>query len=221
MTQRVMEKLREPLSDLALCGLPPALEAMGERWSFMILRAAFNKVRHFEEFLESLGIARNILSNRLSRLVEAGILKREHCADDRRRIEYRLTPKGYDLLPAMLALRQWGEMWKRQRRSNLPRTPAKRCTEKTRVASWPELAIPATPHRAGRKGPEPDHFRLHRRNCVRKLLGKERPRRAGWQIVQVTPRCLRIIWPMGFPDATASRRADSSPTQRQSSVTMR
>ena len=111
MSQQVMEKLREPLADIALCGLPLALEAMGERWSFMILRAAFNKVRHFEEFLDELGIARNILSNRLSRLVEAGILKREHCADDRRRIEYRLTPKGYDLLPAMLALRQWGEKW--------------------------------------------------------------------------------------------------------------
>lgn len=106
-----MEKLREPLSDLAACGLPSALEAMGERWSFMILRAAFNGVRHFEEFLEQLGIARNILSNRLSRLVESGILKREPCADDRRRIEYRLTPKGFDLLPAMLALRQWGEKW--------------------------------------------------------------------------------------------------------------
>lgn len=106
-----MEKLREPLNEIALCGLPLALEAMGERWSFMILRAAFNGVRHFEEFLEELGIARNILSNRLSRLVEVGILKREHCADDRRRIEYRLTPKGADLLPAMLALRQWGEKW--------------------------------------------------------------------------------------------------------------
>jgi DNA-binding HxlR family transcriptional regulator len=106
-----MDKLREPLGEIAQCGLPLALEAMGERWSFMILRAAFNGVRHFEDFLEALGIARNILSNRLSRLVEAGILKREHCADDRRRIEYRLTPKGLDLLPAMLALRQWGEKW--------------------------------------------------------------------------------------------------------------
>ena len=106
-----MGKLREPLNELAACGLPCALEAMGERWSFMILRAAFNQVRHFEEFLETLGIARNILSNRLSRLVDHGILKREHCADDRRRIEYRLTDKGHDLLPAMLALRQWGEKW--------------------------------------------------------------------------------------------------------------
>lgn len=110
-TLRSMDKLREPLAMTSQCGLPVALEAMGERWSFMILRAAFNGVRHFEDFLEALGIARNILSNRLSRLVEAGILKREHCADDRRRIEYRLTEKGYDLLPAMLALRQWGEKW--------------------------------------------------------------------------------------------------------------
>lgn len=106
-----MGKLREPLNDIAACGLPTALDAMGEKWSFMILRAAFNKVRHFEEFLEELGIARNILSNRLSRLVDHGILKREHCADDRRRIEYCLTPKGRDLLPAMLALRQWGERY--------------------------------------------------------------------------------------------------------------
>ena len=106
-----MGKLREPLNEIAACGLPSALEVMGERWSFMILRAAFNKIRHFEEFLETLGIARNILSNRLSRLVDHGILKREHCADDRRRIEYRLTDKGHDLLPAMLALRQWGEKW--------------------------------------------------------------------------------------------------------------
>lgn len=106
-----MGKLREPLKDLAGCGLPSALEVMGERWSFMILRAAFNGIRHFEEFLDQLGIARNILSNRLSRLVENGILKREHCADDRRRIEYRLTDKGFDLLPAMLSLRQWGEKW--------------------------------------------------------------------------------------------------------------
>jgi DNA-binding HxlR family transcriptional regulator len=105
------KKLREPLSEIAQCGLPLALEAMGERWSFMILRAAFNGIHHFEEFLDELGIARNILSNRLSRLVEAGILKRDHCADDRRRIEYRLTPRGFDLLPAMLALRQWGEKW--------------------------------------------------------------------------------------------------------------
>ena len=103
-----MGELREPLRDLTECGLPQALEVMGERWSFMILRASFNGVHHFEEFLSELGIARNILSNRLGRLVEHGILVRQAIAEDRRKIEYRLTEKGFDLLPAMLALRQWG-----------------------------------------------------------------------------------------------------------------
>ncbi|MGX7953357.1 winged helix-turn-helix transcriptional regulator [Tsuneonella sp. HG249] len=106
-----MGKLREPLNELTACGLPEALEVMGERWSFMILRASFNGLHHFEEFLSELGIARNILSNRLAKLVEHGILDRQPCADDRRRIEYRLTAKGFDLLPAMVALRQWGQKY--------------------------------------------------------------------------------------------------------------
>lgn len=104
-------KLREPLRELAECSLPAALEAMGERWSFLILRAAFNGLYHFEEFQSELGIARNILANRLARLVEHGILKREALPDDRRKIEYRLTEKGFALLPTMIALRQWGERW--------------------------------------------------------------------------------------------------------------
>ncbi len=102
--------LREPLNDQS-CGLPTALEVMGERWSFMILRAAFNRIHHFEEFLSELGIARNILANRLARLVENGVMRREQMPDDRRKVEYRLTEKGLDLLPAMLALRQWGEKY--------------------------------------------------------------------------------------------------------------
>ena len=106
-----MGDIREPLRELIECGLPQALEVMGERWSFMILRASFNGLKHFEEFLNELGIARNILSNRLAKLLEHGILKREPCADDRRKVEYRLTTKGFDLLPAMLALRQWGQKY--------------------------------------------------------------------------------------------------------------
>ncbi|MAK98380.1 MAG: transcriptional regulator [Citromicrobium sp.] len=100
--------VREPLMELSACGLPAALEVMGERWSFMILRASFNGVHHFEEFLSELGIARNILSNRLSRLVEHGILDRVQDEQDRRRVEYALTEKGFDLLPAMVSLRHWG-----------------------------------------------------------------------------------------------------------------
>ena len=108
-----MGKLREPLNDIYgdNCALPLALEAMGERWSFMILRAAFNGVHHFEEFQQELSIARNILSNRLSRLVDHGIMAREVMAEDRRKVRYELTQKGIELLPAMIALRQWGEKW--------------------------------------------------------------------------------------------------------------
>lgn len=113
-----MGDVREPLRELIECGLPQALEVMGERWSFMILRASFNGLKHFEEFLSELGIARNILSNRLAKLVEHGILKREPCADDRRKIEYRLTEKGFDLLPAMLALRQWGQKYGAEMQEN-------------------------------------------------------------------------------------------------------
>jgi DNA-binding HxlR family transcriptional regulator len=114
------EKLREPLRDLAnSCSLPAALEAMGERWAFLILRAAFNGLYHFEEFQSELGIARNILANRLARFVDHGILERTAMPDDRRKIEYRLTEKGYALLPTMIALRQWGERWE----TGLPANP--------------------------------------------------------------------------------------------------
>ena len=103
-----MDKLREPLRE---CSLPAALESMGERWSFLILRASFNGLHHFEEFQSELGIARNILANRLARFVEHGIMKREPLPEDRRKIAYGLTDKGYALLPTMIALRQWGERW--------------------------------------------------------------------------------------------------------------
>jgi DNA-binding HxlR family transcriptional regulator len=95
----------------AECGISAALAVVGERWSFLILRGAFNGLHHFEEFQQTLGIARNILSNRLGRLVEHGILQRDPDAADRRRVAYRLTEKGRDLLPVLLSLRQWGERW--------------------------------------------------------------------------------------------------------------
>ncbi|WP_380785004.1 winged helix-turn-helix transcriptional regulator [Sphingomonas sp. R86521] len=103
-----MEKLWEPSME---CSLPAALAAMGERWSFLILRGSFYGLRHFEEFQSQLGIARNILANRLARLVEHGILARHSIPEDRRKIAYRLTEKGDALLPTMIALRQWGERW--------------------------------------------------------------------------------------------------------------
>ncbi len=104
-------KLDHQKAILTECALPAALEAVGERWSFLILRGAFNGLHHFEEYQSTLGIARNILSNRLARLVEHDILQREPDPSDRRKVAYRLTQKGRELLPVLIALRQWGERW--------------------------------------------------------------------------------------------------------------
>ena len=104
MTQQIHDVFNQ-------CPLPQALEAMGERWSFMIMRGAISGLKHFEEFQSQLNIARNILANRLARLVEKGILSREPMSCDRRKVEYRITQKGKELVPVMIALRQWGEKW--------------------------------------------------------------------------------------------------------------
>ena len=93
------------------CPLPAAVELIGEKWAFLILRGAFNGLQHFEEFQAGLGIARNILSDRLSKLVAGDILERASDPADKRRVVYSLTDKGAGLLPVLLALRQWGEEW--------------------------------------------------------------------------------------------------------------
>ena len=93
------------------CPIPPAVELIGEKWAFLILRGAFNELKHFEEFQAGLGIARNILSDRLGKLVAGGILKRSSDPSDKRKVIYSLTAKGEALVPVVLAVRQWGEDW--------------------------------------------------------------------------------------------------------------
>ena len=93
------------------CPLPAAVELIGEKWAFLIVRGAFNDLHHFEEFQAGLGIARNILSDRLNKLVSGGILQRTPDPSDRRKVIYSLTTKGEALMPVVLALRQWGEEW--------------------------------------------------------------------------------------------------------------
>jgi DNA-binding HxlR family transcriptional regulator len=93
------------------CPLPGAVELIGERWAFLILRGALNGLKHFEEFQAGLGIARNILSDRLAKMAAGGILKRSPDISDKRKVIYALTDKGEALLPVVLALRQWGEDW--------------------------------------------------------------------------------------------------------------
>src|SRR6476469_9145906 len=76
------------------CPLPAAVELIGEKWAFLILRGALNGLKHFEEFQAGLGIARNILSDRLGKMVAGGILERRADPDDGRRVIYSLTAKG-------------------------------------------------------------------------------------------------------------------------------
>jgi DNA-binding HxlR family transcriptional regulator len=93
------------------CPIPAAVEVIGEKWAFLILRGALNGLQHFEEFQAGLGIARNILSDRLGKMVAGGILERSSDASDKRKVIYSLTAKGEGLLPVVLALRQWGDKW--------------------------------------------------------------------------------------------------------------
>jgi DNA-binding HxlR family transcriptional regulator len=91
------------------CSIARALELVGERWTLLILRDSFLGTRRFDEFQRGLGIARNVLQSRLERLVEAGILRREPYQERPLRYEYRLTAKGVDLWPVIVALLKWGD----------------------------------------------------------------------------------------------------------------
>jgi DNA-binding HxlR family transcriptional regulator len=91
------------------CSIARALEVVGERWTLLVIRDAFLGLRRFEQFHESLGIARNVLADRLNRLVEEGVLDRVRYSERPERYEYRLTSKGRDLGIALAALRQWGD----------------------------------------------------------------------------------------------------------------
>ena len=94
------------------CSVARALAVVGERWTMLILREAFLGRRHFDEFQRGTGIARNILSSRLRDLVENGILERSTGSDSEAgRIEYRLTRKGLELYPVVVALMRWGDAW--------------------------------------------------------------------------------------------------------------
>ncbi len=90
------------------CPIPAAIALIGERWTFLLLRGTLLGLQHFEEYQACLGIARNILSDRLQRLVSAGILARTADPHDRRKVVYALTERGVSLLPVLVALRQWG-----------------------------------------------------------------------------------------------------------------
>ncbi|MDE2282208.1 MAG: helix-turn-helix transcriptional regulator [Actinomycetales bacterium] len=93
------------------CSVAQCLEVVGEWWSMLIVRDAFLGVTRFDRFQERLGISRNILNQRLARLVDEGILDKVAYSEHPPRYDYRLTAKGLDLWPVITAMRQWGDRY--------------------------------------------------------------------------------------------------------------
>jgi DNA-binding HxlR family transcriptional regulator len=91
------------------CPIAATLEVVGDPWTLLILRDAFNGVRRFEQWQERLGVARNVLASRLKALVAHGVLEPKQYSDRPPRQEYLLTPRGRDLRPVLLTLYDWGE----------------------------------------------------------------------------------------------------------------
>ena len=93
------------------CSVAQCLEVVGEWWSLLIIRDVFLGVTRFDEMQERLGISRNVLNQRLARLVSAGVLVRVPYSEHPPRFDYRLTDKGRDLWPVITAMRQWGDRY--------------------------------------------------------------------------------------------------------------
>src|SRR5689334_15847719 len=91
------------------CSIASALEVVGERWSLLIVRDILLGLRRFDQIQDNLGIARNVLQTRLRHLEEHGVIERRLYQQRPPRHEYRLTNKGLDLWPAMVALMAWGD----------------------------------------------------------------------------------------------------------------
>lgn len=89
-----------------------ALEQIGDRWTLLIMWASLNGISRFDDYQRELGVARNILSTRLRRLVEIGLLAKRPVHEGARRLEYRVTAKGNELHAPLREIEAWGERWK-------------------------------------------------------------------------------------------------------------
>ena len=101
---------RKSFEDMS-CSVAQCLEVVGDWWTMLVVRDVFLGVRRFDELQARLGIARNVLTQRLSKLVDAGVLEKRPYQDKPLRHEYVLTDKGRDLWPVLTAMRQWGDRY--------------------------------------------------------------------------------------------------------------
>jgi DNA-binding HxlR family transcriptional regulator len=93
------------------CSIARAMEVVGDRWSILLLREAYYGIKRFDEFQHYLGVAPNILSTRLKKFVDLGMMTRVPLPEHGGRYEYTLTEKGRDFFPTYLALKKWGDDW--------------------------------------------------------------------------------------------------------------
>ena len=160
------------------CSIARAMEVVGDRWSILLLREAYYGTRRFDEFQYYLGVAPNILSARLKKFVDLGMMTRVPLPEHGGRYEYVLTKKGRDFFPTYLALKKWGDDWLAEPagaaggvqgsqqaggRSNIPpccRRAASRCSLKTSrslrapvpcLSIKSVLAVSARPRRADQR----------------------------------------------------------------------
>ena len=126
--------------DSANCTIGATVDILGERPTFLVLREAFNGVRRFDDMQRRTGMPRQVLSQRLSRLVDEGLLRKVPYqeAGQRPRSEYRLTEKGLDLWPVLVSLLRWGDKWMTGRKGPPVELHHRACGH----AIHPELACP-------------------------------------------------------------------------------
>jgi DNA-binding HxlR family transcriptional regulator len=120
------------------CSVAQALSVVGDRWTMLILKEAFMRVRRFEDFLDHTGVPRPVLAERLKVLVDNGVLERRRYSERPDRFEYRRTEKGRDLWPVLISLLRWGDKWMTGKEGPPVEVHHKACGH----AIHPELACP-------------------------------------------------------------------------------
>ncbi len=118
--------------DSQTCSVARSTALFGDRWTLLILRDIFMRIRRFSDLQRSLGITKHRLSDRLIRLVDAGILYKDLYDESQKRYEYKLTEKGLDLHPILIAITQWGDKWESDEDGTPIEYIHKSCGQKTK-----------------------------------------------------------------------------------------
>ena len=125
-----------------VCSIARTLEVVGDRWTLLIVRDVFLGRHRFDELLDSLGVASNVLTDRLNRLVDEEILERVAYSERPPRYEYRLTAKGKELRVPLLALMQWGDRYLSEKPPRVARRKSDRSPVSVRIVAKDGEAVP-------------------------------------------------------------------------------